>query len=167
MSVPIVFGAVRALYGVRVEDAFVVYDSHCVDVSDRADMCLSITGADPWNASELTTALETGHGYGRQVLRARVDCGGFSISEVTVYGDAEDLALIREALIEFSNTSTDNRELAVFGALYQYVLHEQESVTTALDATDYSVLQRFWDFLTRYRPPRRPVEFATVDTTKE
>lgn len=115
----VVYGAVRELYGVRIGEQFVVYDSYCVDAP--AHLCFSIAPADPSNATELDRALLTGSPYGRQVLRARVECGGWEPSEITTTGTETDMGLVCQALIRFSHTSSQAKELSLFADLYRHL----------------------------------------------
>ncbi|QIS10631.1 hypothetical protein [Nocardia arthritidis] len=124
----VVFAAVRELYGVRVADWFVVYDSHCVDAVRSADMCLVITPVDDKNVQALEKALVTGTPYGCEVLRAQVECGGASLTNITTTGSPDELATLRTALAHFNTSSTDPRKHAVFRALYLHLCGAETSV---------------------------------------
>lgn len=120
-----VMAAVRELYGVRVAGQFVVYDSRCVDTPDRAYMCMAILPDDGMNMQAMGTALDTGRPYGREVLRARVECGRYSLTNITTTGSLDDRAALRVALTHFNSSSTDAREHAVFRAVYLHLTQEE------------------------------------------
>jgi hypothetical protein len=120
-----VFGAVRCLSGVRVAGQFVVYDSQCVDIPHSSDMCMAIAPDEGTAVQAMDTALVTGTPYGRQILRATVECGGATLTEITTSGSPDELAALRTALTYFNDSSTDPKERAVFRALYQHLTQKE------------------------------------------